>query len=69
MNLNEKPLPMNLDEKCVASLLNVTVYCLRKWRWLKQGPTYIKFGANVRYPSDLLHAWIEEHIVRTEGGK
>lgn len=48
-----------LTEREVASVLNVSLSCLRKWRWQKKGPSYIKLSTLCRYPQDGLMAWIE----------
>ncbi len=43
-----------LNEKQVSDLLGVSLACLRRWRWLKQGPAFVKLGSAVRYrPEDL----------------
>ena len=47
-------LPRLLNEKEVASTLNIKVATLRRWRWAGKGPVYRKLGAAVRYhPADL----------------
>ena len=43
-----------LTETEVAGMLNLQVATLRRWRWMGQGPRFIKIGAAVRYdPQDI----------------
>lgn len=48
-----------LTEREVASVLNVSLSCLRKWRWQRVGPPVVKLSSMCRYPHDGLMAWIE----------
>ena len=52
------------DETKAASLLDIKVATLRRWRWSGDGPSFIKVGAAVRYdPTDL-----EEFVNRNRRG-
>ena len=43
-----------LKEADAATILNVRVTTLRRWRWIGRGPYFHKIGAAVRYdPADL----------------
>jgi predicted DNA-binding transcriptional regulator AlpA len=48
-----------VDEHEAAARLGLTVATLRRWRWARRGPHWVKVGAAVRYvPSDIT-AFIE----------
>ena len=54
-----------LNEHDVARITDMSVASVRRWRLLRQGPTYVKIGSAVRYrPEDLL-AWLDS---RPSGG-
>jgi predicted DNA-binding transcriptional regulator AlpA len=43
-----------LTEQDVARVTGLSVASVRRWRFLKQGPRYLKISASVRYrPSDV----------------
>ena len=48
-----------LNEKEVASILNINVATLRRWRWAGKGPRFLKIGGAVRYDPADLAAFIE----------
>ncbi len=48
-----------LDEKEVASILNINVATLRRWRWAGKGPRFLKIGGAVRYAQSDIAAFIE----------
>ena len=48
-----------LDEKEVASILNINVATLRRWRWAGKGPRFLKIGGAVRYEQSDIVAFIE----------
>lgn len=37
---------------------------LSQWRYLGEGPAYVKLGAHVRYPRDAVERWLAERTVR-----
>jgi predicted site-specific integrase-resolvase len=46
--------PKLLTEREVADRLGIAVTTLRRWRWARRGPTWLKIGSAVRYePTDL----------------
>jgi predicted DNA-binding transcriptional regulator AlpA len=50
-----------LNEHDVAKLLGVSVATVRRWRLLRQGPTFIRVGAaSVRYRPEDLRAYLEQ---------
>jgi excisionase family DNA binding protein len=50
-----------LNEHAVAKLLGVSVATVRRWRLLRQGPTFIRVGAaSVRYRQEDLKAYLEQ---------
>lgn len=56
-----------LNEQTTAEFLGVTLASLRKWRWEKRGPAFIKLGRLIRYRKADLEAWLDRQTVRTEG--
>ncbi len=48
-----------LTETEAASLLNLSIKTLRRWRWAGRGPRFLKLGAAVRYDPADLAAYIE----------
>lgn len=53
-------------ETVTAEFLGVTLASLRKWRWERKGPAFIKIGRLVRYRKEDLEAWLDRQTVRTE---
>jgi len=48
-----------INEHETAARLGLAVATLRRWRWARRGPRWVRIGAAVRYaPSDLL-AFVE----------
>lgn len=41
----------------------ISVGTLRNWRAMRIGPTFIKIGKTVLYPTDALAAWDEKNTV------
>lgn len=57
-----------LDERAAAAYLGVSVGLMRRWRLLKQGPTYRKLGDRlVRYGLEDLHAFVNEGRIEPAG--
>ena len=54
-----------LTEKDVAQLYNVSIATVRRWRLLRLGPVYRKFGKAVRYSMSDVQAWVAS---RAQGG-
>jgi hypothetical protein len=50
-----------LTEKEVARLLNVSVATIRRRRWARQSPEWIKFNGSVRYRPETVRRFIAEH--------
>jgi predicted DNA-binding transcriptional regulator AlpA len=55
-----------LNEHDVARITGLSVASVRRWRLLRQGPTYIKIGAAVRYRPVDIDTWLE---ARPRGGE
>ena len=51
-----------LTETQVAVMLNIQVATLRRWRWIGQGPRFIKIGAAVRYDPQELKAYLANQV-------
>ncbi len=51
-----------LTETQVAGMLNLQVATLRRWRWMGQGPRFIKIGAAVRYDPQELKAYLAKQV-------
>jgi predicted DNA-binding transcriptional regulator AlpA len=54
----EKPTKLLLNEHEVAKILAVSVGSIRRWRFLKTGPKYIKLGDCVRWRPEDVDAYI-----------
>jgi predicted DNA-binding transcriptional regulator AlpA len=55
-----------LNEQEVARVTGLSVASVRRWRFLRQGPRYMKIGAAVRYNTEDLSAWLRS---RPTGGE
>ena len=56
--MQETPTPQRdtplIDEHAAAKRLGLSVKTLRRWRWARRGPPWVKIGSAVRYaPEDL----------------
>ena len=47
-----------LNERQVSRLLGVTVAAVRRWRWQRRGPTYLKVEGAVRYRLDDIERYL-----------
>lgn len=57
-----------LDVAEAAAFLGLGVATLNDWRYRKRGPTYLKFGARIKYRLRDLKAWeAQQQVVATEG--
>jgi predicted DNA-binding transcriptional regulator AlpA len=54
-----------LNEHDVARVTGLSVASVRRWRLLRQGPTFIKIGAAVRYRPEDISTWLQS---RPTGG-
>ena len=54
-----------VDEKQAAEILGISVSWLRKRRWNRLPPEYVKLGAAVRYSVDDLRRFLESRRVGT----
>jgi predicted DNA-binding transcriptional regulator AlpA len=58
-----------VSEREAAARLGLSVKTLRRWRWLRQGPPWVKVGAAVRYAPGDISAFIETNRqTATAGG-
>jgi predicted DNA-binding transcriptional regulator AlpA len=48
-----------IDEHEAAARLGLTVATLRRWRWARRGPGWVKLGSAVRYAPSELERFIE----------
>jgi predicted DNA-binding transcriptional regulator AlpA len=48
-----------IDEREAARRLGLKVATLRRWRWARRGPRWVKIGAAVRYEPPEITALIE----------
>jgi hypothetical protein len=54
-----------LTEQSAADHVNLAAGTLRQWRYLGQGPAYIKLnGGRIRYRRRDLDAWLDAQTVR-----
>jgi predicted DNA-binding transcriptional regulator AlpA len=56
-----------LNEYDVARITGLSVASVRRWRLLRQGPTYLKIGSSVRYRSEDISAWLASRPTGGEG--
>ena len=56
-----------LTEYDVARITGMSVASVRRWRLLRQGPTYLKIGSSVRYRSKDIGAWLASRPTGGEG--
>lgn len=54
-----------MDEFALADFLGLTVATLRKWRWLRSGPKFVKVGRLIRYRKTDIDAWLDQQTVAT----
>ena len=50
--------PSFLTETQVATTRGMSLAAVRKWRFLRRGPQFIKFGKAVRYDRRKLEEWV-----------
>lgn len=55
-----------LQERDVARITGLSLASVRRWRFLRQGPKYLKIGSAVRYKPEDVAAWLES---RPRGGE
>jgi predicted DNA-binding transcriptional regulator AlpA len=48
-----------LNEREVARITGMSVATVRRWRLLRQGPTFLKVGAAVRYRLQDIISWLD----------
>jgi hypothetical protein len=46
----------------VSSYLGVPLKTLSNWRYLSQGPPWVKVGKHIRYPWPDVDRWVAEHM-------
>lgn len=56
-----------VDQKTAAELLGVSTKTMEGWRWVHEGPHYIKMGRLVRYRLSDLKDFIDRQKVETRG--
>jgi len=59
--LQNQSIPL-LNESKVAELLDVKKKTLQRWRFVGEGPPYVKMGGCVRYRREDLEALIEANL-------
>ena len=65
MGTIQNTLEDSLNEYDVARVCGLSVASVRRWRFRKKGPRYLKIGAAVRYKRQDVSAWLES---RPTGG-
>jgi len=53
----------NLTEKEAAQLLRVSVRTVQDWRQRGCGPSYLKLGKAVRYPTEQVEAYMAKSLI------
>ena len=57
-SVNEPPTPVqHLNQVALARRWGISPRTLERWRWLKQGPRYIKLGGHVAYRLEDIEAF------------
>jgi hypothetical protein len=54
-----------LDQEQAAEVLSVQPRTRESWRYLGNGPMFVKMGGRIRYKLHDLHAWVEERTFRS----
>ena len=55
-----------LSDRDIARIMGFSVHTVRRWRFLNQGPRYLKISNLVRYRVEDVKAWLE---TRPTGGE
>lgn len=58
-----------MNEQEAAAMVGCSVALLRKWRFFREGPSYVKIGRLVRYSQTDLNVFLDSHRVETGGGR
>lgn len=58
-----------ISEKSLAHKWGLSPKTLQRWRWLKSGPSYIKIGGRVRYPSANIKKFEEENLRQSKSAE
>ena len=58
--------PLRTPEE-TARQLTKSVRVLQQWRWLGEGPAYVKVGRAVRYYQSDIDAWLRANRVEPRG--
>jgi hypothetical protein len=64
----EKPVPVLVNEREAAAVLGVALQTVRNWRFLRQGPNYVKFAHSVRYDMNELNKFVDQHRINLQEG-
>ena len=55
---DQRPVPVrHLNQESLARRWGMSPRTLERWRWLKQGPRYIKLGGHVAYRLEDIEAY------------
>jgi predicted DNA-binding transcriptional regulator AlpA len=57
-----------IDTPTAAAILNVKPDTLVYWRFLGEGPPFVRVGRLIRYRREDLSTWIQQRTVRWERG-
>jgi hypothetical protein len=66
MEAVHNPIENLFNEHDVARITGMSVASIRRWRLLRQGPTYLKIGAAVRYAPEAIREFLATRPV--DGG-
>jgi len=61
-------IPEYVSPSEASALTSIPLKTLEAMRSKRTGPPYVKIGSSVRYPLRDLRAWMQSHLVQTEGG-
>jgi hypothetical protein len=57
-----------LTPEALSAELGVPVKTLAQWRYLRNGPAWVKVGRHVRYRRGDVDGWLSDLVTRPRGG-
>lgn len=63
--MTEKPF---LNQTDLSRRWDISPRTLERWRWLGEGPPFVKIGGRVRYRIEDVEAYEAEHILTSTSG-
>jgi hypothetical protein len=57
----------HFDQKQLAARWGISPKTLERWRWLGQGPKFLKLGGRIAYRLEDIEAFEEQHLRQVTG--